>query len=627
PDWSAAYFYRGNALSNQAKYVRAIQDYETAIELGLDWEGLYLNFAEALVAYGNIRDDTESWKRALEVCQKAISLKPNSVELLLGLGQIFAELKKSNEAVTCYQNAIALRPTKAEPYLALGELFAQQDQYEEAFENYCRAIELEPLQAESYFHLGNLHLKLGQYQEALVSHEQALTLKSNWSAAAYFSLGYDLVSHQEHLEGMLLIYEQAFRLKPDWIEGYYEAGNWLYHSGHIEQALEYWQQCVRTQEHLAQKLGYDLQSIRIYASEFTRNIGHIGFLDFHIKFDRLGWRSLGDQAIVWDPPHHKVANRHLLNYWNSYIPILSDIVLPENLQLLLSYSEQRLLTGITPVGEENLFFWTAAMAVQKRWEDEGRAPLLQLSEGDRDRGWHCWRELGVPEDSWFVCLHVREGGFYRQWRNPSSRDANIDTYLLAIQAIVERGGWVIRMGDPSMKPLPPLERVIDYAHSEVKSDWMDVFLWSQSRFSIGTDSGPFLIPSIFGVPTVLTNWVPFGLTPYYGNCIFISKRFWLKSEERYLTFEEMLAHPLGLAESSHIYMKRGIKIVENTQEEILEIVEEMIENLENRSKDSQEDKKLQNRFQFLIKRHNKGYGTNSKIGREFLREAARLGSL
>ena len=64
--------------------------------------------------------------------------------------------------------------------------------------------------------------------------------------------------------------------------------------------------------------------------------------------------------------------------------------------------------------------------------------------------------------------------------------ADIGTYLPAIKTVVAHGGWVFRMGNPTMKPLPAMEHVIDYAYSDVRSDWMDVFLCSQCRFMIGT---------------------------------------------------------------------------------------------------------------------------------------------
>jgi len=119
------------------------------------------------------------------------------------------------------------------------------------------------------------------------------------------------------------------------------------------------------------------------------------------------------------------------------------------------------------------------------WEKAERAPLLTLSEVEMTKGRACLKELGLPDSAWFVCLHVRESGFKReQGFNPveDGLNAEIGTYLPAIRAVTERGGWVIRVGDPKMQPLPPTPRAIDYAHSAVRSEWMDVSCWGVVAF-------------------------------------------------------------------------------------------------------------------------------------------------
>src|SRR5256885_8476241 len=59
----------------------------------------------------------------------------------------------------------------------------------------------------------------------------------------------------------------------------------------------------------------------------------------------------------------------------------------------------------------------------------------------------------------------------------------------AVQEITRRGGWVVRLGDPTMEPFPPTPAVIDYAHSRLKSPATDVFLCGACRFFIGVASG------------------------------------------------------------------------------------------------------------------------------------------
>ena len=98
-----------------------------------------------------------------------------------------------------------------------------------------------------------------------------------------------------------------------------------------------------------------------------------------------------------------------------------------------------------------------------------------------------------------MVLHVREPGYRGESRENTTenwRNANPLDYLKAIKAVTNAGGWVFRMGDSSMTPLPSMPQVIDYAHHEIQSDWMDVFLWRELsvlyRHTIGLYEGtPF----------------------------------------------------------------------------------------------------------------------------------------
>src|ERR1700687_6198021 len=119
----------------------------------------------------------------------------------------------------------------------------------------------------------------------------------------------------------------------------------------------------------------------------------------------------------------------------------------------------------------------SAAVVQQELDESGRPPLLQLEPELQQQGWSVLEKLGMPSNSWFVCLHVREAGFHKAWheKHPGTRNANVLTYMNAVRTVIERGGWVVRMGDPTMAKLPELNGLIDYAHSSEKSAAVDVF--------------------------------------------------------------------------------------------------------------------------------------------------------
>jgi len=223
-----------------------------------------------------------------------------------------------------------------------------------------------------------------------------------------------------------------------------------------------------------------------------------------------------------------------------------------------------------PPGVEH-FSWDT---VEKyRWREqfeEYRPPRLradQIKEGEQLR-----LQMGVASTDWFVCLHVRESG---NSKDSAARDASIQNYVKGIEAITAAGGWVVRLGDPSMTPLPKIERVIDYAHTQYKSELMDMYLLSQCRFYVGTNSGPFDVVTLFSKPMVLVNTIEWSLAlPAKRGDLAIIKHTFSRSRNRYLSIKEILEEPFScqvFRPPSDEYIK-----VENTSEEIRDVIEEFL---------------------------------------------------
>lgn len=348
-------------------------------------------------------------------------------------------------------------------------------------------------------------------------------------------------------------------------------------------------------------------------------IGHLAVEpDCYVKEGALGLRP--NYLAVMLAPAHKVANRHLLDYWRQYIrvitsPVLCALLYPLARAKILQYDVARYVMNIH---ETALYFEINAKCADK-------PPTLILRESDRKRGWDCLRKLGVPEGAWFVCVHCREPGFrpHADHRH-HHRNSDIETYRLAMEAIIERGGWCIRMGSSRTKPLRPMKNVIDYAHSSVRSDWMDVFLSASCKFFLGSCSGLHNVPPLFGVPCALVNLVPMSLLPPRHIDIGIPKLIWSRGEGRYLTFPEILSSPIGDFQISDLYVDAGVEVVDNAPEDIRDLVLEMLNVMEGTVTYTAEDESLQERFKSLLQPGHYSYGASSRLGQSFLRKYKNL---
>jgi putative glycosyltransferase (TIGR04372 family) len=187
------------------------------------------------------------------------------------------------------------------------------------------------------------------------------------------------------------------------------------------------------------------------------------------------------------------------------------------------------------------------------------------------------RDLGIPDDAWFVCVHVRDGGYYgsSEGIQKESRNSDILNYCKAFKTITQHGGWVVRIGDSNMKKIPDLDHVIDYAHSKEKSDLLDVYLIQECAFYVGTPSGPLTVANLYGRPILLTNMYEHFIDyPMRSGDLGIMKKFFSKSRARNLSLTEQLR--IQDQSDQLIYKSDDIVLVENDENEIEDLVSEFI---------------------------------------------------
>lgn len=203
---------------------------------------------------------------------------------------------------------------------------------------------------------------------------------------------------------------------------------------------------------------------------------------------------------------------------------------------------------------------------------------LQLSPKMQKNCEKLFQEFSLPDGSWYVCLHVREGGYSGDFEN--SKNAEIDNYIEAIKYITSKGGWVFRMGDSSMKNLPPMENVIDYANSIKRSALLDFYLIANCKYYVGTSSGILDTAVLFGKPILLTNavhWIS-GL-PKKTNDLIIFKHLYSSESGKELSIKEWLLAYDKLEPSS--WSSSEWYFIENSSQEIAEAVRELLEPVTN----------------------------------------------
>ena len=172
-----------------------------------------------------------------------------------------------------------------------------------------------------------------------------------------------------------------------------------------------------------------------------------------------------------------------------------------------------------------------------------------------------------------------------------------------------------------MTPLPAIDRVVDYATSTLRQDWMDVFLCGACRFFIGTSSGLYTVAHAFGRPIVQTNYLPTSTLSLGTKDLFLPKLTRYRRTGELMPFADLMGPPFNNAGNDALYREVfDVTIINNTPEELLEVVEEMMDQL---AQHDQEDDALQARFRALTAEVGTlvglpGVPLNCRIGSAFL---------
>lgn len=230
-------------------------------------------------------------------------------------------------------------------------------------------------------------------------------------------------------------------------------------------------------------------------------------------------------------------------------------------------------------------------------------PHLKFTAEEQLLGSRCLQEMGIPHGSLFVCLIVRDSAYLDShikvdWSYHNYRDSDVSNCVLAAEALAELGYFVIRMGakvNAAMKSNNP--RIIDYATNGKRSDFLDIFLGATCEFCISAAVGFEAIPTIFRRPVALINNVPLAYFPTYREqYLGIFKHHVHVKTNQELTLKEIFSTGVGFALRTNDFTLKEVKLVENTPEEIRDLVIEMHKRLRGTWQEEPGDEVLQQRF-------------------------------
>ncbi len=332
----------------------------------------------------------------------------------------------------------------------------------------------------------------------------------------------------------------------------------------------------------------------------TNRIGHLA-LNTEVFLRRLQLDSNLNNNLYLLFPNTFIANQILYDKYKVFFKKQKNILLIENSILIKIINIMYRLT--------NKYRFVNNMNSNEYELFSKSNTSIKFSKGDDKVGSNFLKEMGI--DSWYVCIFARDSAYLKTITDKEIdlsyhdfRDANIDDFELASKYIIDKGGYVVRLGNTVEKEMSfKHEKLIDYAFSDFKSAFMDIFLISKCKFVLATTSGATDICAVFNIPRAGVNWIPIDHLPWTSiRDISLVKK--LKKNGKYIGLNEyydLINNKKILPFNGSSYKQYNIQIEDNTPEEILDICIEMYESLNGTLSLTEEDIENQKKYQEIHK--------------------------
>jgi putative glycosyltransferase (TIGR04372 family) len=239
-----------------------------------------------------------------------------------------------------------------------------------------------------------------------------------------------------------------------------------------------------------------------------------------------------------------------------------------------------------------------------------------FDQKDIQRGNSFLKNLGLNQDDKFVCLLCRDDAYvkdlfsrtydwdYTQNNDVSTfRNCRIENFELASKYLIELGYYVFRMGAKVSKPFSiNNKKFVDYATVGIRNEFLDIFLSANCDFFLSTSSGLDSVAEVFDRPLVIVSHTAIGhIRSSNKKHLTIFKHQINEENKKSLTLSEIFDYKLADAEKLNVFKKKNINLIENSPEEIKEVVIEMLKLKKNNFMANDKKNYLQLKFWNLFK--------------------------
>ncbi len=255
----------GNAYFAMGEYDKALECYDTALEINPENEEVWNNRGFTLFTNGRIEDAISHYKKAIE-------LNSNYRQAWYNLAYAYHAAGKLNDAVRCYWMALKLDPMDEVTWNNMGNALYNLKRYMVSIPYFMKAVTINPEYEIAWNNIGNALDRMHMHQYSIPFHDKALALNKKFDYA-WHAKGHALCALGKYEESLEYL-DRALELNADYGETWYWRGKALYHLSDYEDAIDSLRKAVDLEPELFEawelmgdiysKLGYETEAYRCY---------------------------------------------------------------------------------------------------------------------------------------------------------------------------------------------------------------------------------------------------------------------------------------------------------------------------------------------------------------------------
>jgi putative glycosyltransferase (TIGR04372 family) len=174
----------------------------------------------------------------------------------------------------------------------------------------------------------------------------------------------------------------------------------------------------------------------------------------------------------------------------------------------------------------------------------------------------------------FITLLLRSKAHNSIDFSNSVRNTDQKNYLRSVEFAIKNGYNVVSSGDTNSKLFKHLEGFYDFSNANIPSQLLNVFLITNCKYFIGQQSGPFTLANSSGVNCLLIDCWPYRLGSFLKGDINLYKKIYIEGEGE-INLKKLFSEHQDLC-LGYGYKRKKAKVIDNSEEEILESLNEFL---------------------------------------------------